>query len=523
MPGGWWDTVAVIRGDASPTGPDRRQQPRVVAMTEAAKQARVEIGMTPAQASARCAALVLLPPDPEREGEIAERLLAIAAHASADFEATAPGLVTIDLTAHPWAGRPERFQRLGHEWVSELADRELKLRVGFADNPDLAALAARIADPVRLLAGDPASLRSDLAPLPLDLVDPPPDFRAILALWGVSTLGDFAALPRDELAERLGPGAPELWDRARGRSRRLLRLFRPSREYAREADFEEEIATLEPLLFRIRDGLESLSTELGAAYLAVSTLRLTLRFPDGGDHAHLVRVPDPCRDVDRLFSLIHTRLETVPTGRPVVGFRLELGPARPAERPGQLFDTALRDPNRFAETLAQIEALVGSQHAGRPMPVDTHEPDRIVLLPFDPEETGSPPTRGASSPIPAPESGGPRRPAPGLAPVLPARQGLPLRRFRPPWPLQVTIRSDPATGSHPPLEILSGAHPGRILEWAGPWRVSGDWWEPGRLWSREEWDVRHEDGSLYRLACWREGSPGEVPIQDRWYLEGVYG
>jgi len=48
----------------------------------------------------------------------------------------------------------------------------------------------------------------------------------------------------------------------------------------------------------------------------------------------------------------------------------------------------------------------------------------------------------------------------------------------------------------------------------GPWLVSGDWWEPGTLWSRREWDVQLGDGTLYRLASQHPGH--------RWVLDGVY-
>ena len=52
---------------------------------------------------------------------------------------------------------------------------------------------------------------------------------------------------------------------------------------------------------------------------------------------------------------------------------------------------------------------------------------------------------------------------------------------------------------------------GRVLELAGPWRTSGDWWtiDP---WERDEWDIALSDGVLYRIYC---APPG-------WFVEGSY-
>ena len=44
----------------------------------------------------------------------------------------------------------------------------------------------------------------------------------------------------------------------------------------------------------------------------------------------------------------------------------------------------------------------------------------------------------------------------------------------------------------------------------GPWRASGNWWEPG-AWEREEWDAATSDGKVIRLVR----QPGG------WFVEGV--
>jgi len=51
---------------------------------------------------------------------------------------------------------------------------------------------------------------------------------------------------------------------------------------------------------------------------------------------------------------------------------------------------------------------------------------------------------------------------------------------------------------------------GAVAAAAGPWRVSGDWWDDA--FSREEWDVALAGGGAFRL--FRDRLRGE------WFVEG---
>ena len=46
----------------------------------------------------------------------------------------------------------------------------------------------------------------------------------------------------------------------------------------------------------------------------------------------------------------------------------------------------------------------------------------------------------------------------------------------------------------------------RVVGCAGPWRVSGEWWDAG-AWARDEWDVALSDGAVCRLA--RDAAPAD--------------
>src|SRR5437870_6133551 len=101
---------------------------------------------------------------------------------------------------------------------------------------------------------------------------------AILHKWGIHTLGQLAALDKEQLGARLGPEAIRMWERANGQSKRLLKLVRPPEAFEESFEFEHEIETAEPLLFMLRRFLEQLSLRLSAIYLVAKELTLRITF-----------------------------------------------------------------------------------------------------------------------------------------------------------------------------------------------------------------------------------------------------
>ncbi len=483
-------------------GEKSRGKVPVIALSPAARARGILPGMTASQAQARHAALVLRYRRPAEEMALQERLLECAASFTPDFESTAPGLCTLDLVGSPHARGPGGAEAFGRDATGLLANDHLRATAGIADHPDLALLAARLADaaavsgtPVRVLRGTPEAIRALLAPLPVAALDPSEETRRVLALWGVHTFGDLLALPREDAAERLGAEAARLWALARGGSPRLLRLVRTPESFARSVAFEYGIETLEPLLFSLRRLLETLAARLAAVYQVAGSLRLILGFADASTHERFFRVPEPCRDVDLLFRILHTHLDGFTAEAPVIALALDAQPVRAGSSQFHLFESSLRDPNRFAETLARLEALLGRERVGAPEYRASHRPDAGGLRPFQAD---------GGKKVALDET---------LATAVPLdvllKLGPALRRFRPPVPVRVASDRD-----HVPLALVSGPTTGRFRQVLGPWLVSGDWWERGTLWSRREWDVQLEDDTLYRLASQHPGN--------EWLLDGVY-
>ena len=319
--------------------------------------------------------------------------------------------------------------------------------------------------------------------MPLATAAPPPALAQILAGWGVHTLGALTDLPRADITLRLGAAGAALWARAAGETTRPLHPVSPPREFSGAFAFEDAVETLEPLLFILRRLIDRLTLELTAAGFVAEELSLALTLADESTHTRTFRLPTPSAAPDLLFRALHTHLESLQTPSPIAALHLHVTPVRPLVRQHGLFDTSLRDPHGFSESLARAVAVVGSDRVGTPQLTDTHRPDAFAL---------SPP----ASVIP-----------PAAPPPLHAALGLPLRRFRPPLPTNVEL-----VGHAPAFVWCDYAH-GPVASTRGPWRGSGEWWETGRSWEREEWDVALADGcGLYRLLRTPTG----------WFIEGEY-
>ncbi|MBL9200067.1 MAG: hypothetical protein JNL39_06140, partial [Opitutaceae bacterium] len=241
---------AVLRTEADPANrpaalfSDHGKKSLVLAANPAARAAGVTPGLTAPQAVARCPRLVIRAPSPRAEAEARATLLAVGLTLSPIIEDTAPGICTIDLKG---ADLPACHAR-GRHAAAELQRHGLPGTAGLARTPLLALYAARAADHFLAVTDE----KNFLAPLPLAAADPPPDLAGVLAHWGLRTLGDLTALPRDEIIRRFGAAGLALWQRATGGEPRPLRPVAPPRDFSAALEFEEAIETLEPLLFILR-------------------------------------------------------------------------------------------------------------------------------------------------------------------------------------------------------------------------------------------------------------------------------
>ena len=315
----------------------------------------------------------------------------------------------------------------------------------------------------------------------------------ILDKWGIHTLGQFAALDREQLGARLGPEAIRMWERANGQSDRMLKLIRPPESFEESFEFENEIETAEPLLFMLRRFLEQFAIQLSGIYLVTKELTLRITFTNKQIYERIFKIPQPTNNVDLLFRMLHTHLENFKSGYPIVAVALNAQPIKPAREQFGLFETTLRNPHQLSETLARLTGLLGADHVGTPVLEETHRADAFRMEPFLWNWTSTGGNGGRSSATP-----GAHPKARGSSPLH--TLGLALRRFRSAPSASVLLHEDR------PMHIRGADVSGKIIDLRGPYLISGNWWDE-KSWAHAEWDLQLDAGDLVRCheseATWR--------------------
>jgi len=414
-------------------------------------------------------------------------LSALAFEFSPTVEQNAPDTVTFDVSGlDRLFGLP---QDIAATIARRAAETKLQVNIALASNPDAAICAARGFSGVSLIPyGDEAKF---LGTLPLRLLNPSPELQETLDRWGIRRFQDLAALPPLGIAERLGPEGLRLHELARGEvERKLLPLEDPLR-FEDEIELEYPVELLEPLAFLLARLVNGLATRLAARALATNELHLRLKLETRAVHERTLRLPVPSLDTKAFLKLLQLDLTAHPPAAPIVHVWLGVNPVKPQSAQSGLFLPAAPEPVKLELTLARIKSIVGEERVGSPELLDTHRPDAFRV-----SKWGGPSSfvvRHVSSRSMADDK------RPSAPPVVS------LRIFRPPLAARVAL----ASGQ--PSFVAAESIRGKILDLAGPWRTSGDWWTSDP-WIRDEWDIALSDGALYRLYCSPRG----------WFVEGSY-
>lgn len=428
------------------------------------------------RALVRCPDLAILSRCPDRESMLLAKLVEFADRFTADVEITSADTVLLDLTG---------TKRTHFNGLETLPDPEVEVSHALAETPDLAHFA--VLEP--RTRGRFISIR-EIGMLPLPLIgklDDGAGFLDQLELLGLQTLADFRQLPRQGLAERFGSRAGYWHDLVSGKNRRLLKLYRPPETFLQTLEFDDPVHSAEALVFAFNRLLHVLASRLATRHLAASVLKIRLRLTEGGMKRE-IHLPEPLRDPVALLKPIQTLIDSLVLPSPVMAVELDADATIPFSRQNDWTRRQLPNPERWADTLAKLEAVVGSGRVGIPISQEVHRPDAFKLR--DATATGS----GSS------------------ASDIPPTCSLPLRRFRPPVKISVAFESNPKAYPRP-LALLTGPHCGQVLESRGPFPSSGNYWDPDESWKRVEWDIRVEEAPLIRLSYQPDGP---------WQLEGTY-
>lgn len=453
----------------------RRESP-LIALNPAAEATGIQTGWPLGRALIRCPNLLLADRLPDAEAHLHRQLTQLASSLTPTFEASSPDTVILDFRG---------FRKKIEHLLETIDSNEFETWWVRSVNPDLALLAVRM----ERFRGRLVSA-TDLDPLPvssLALLGASEAQLTWLDLLGIRHFGDFRKLPRQAVNERLGADGGRWHDLLNAKSVRNIRLDRPIESFVQGVDLEESATDLAPVLFAIKRLLQTIVGDLRARGLAVGWVGYRLGLEGGGGWERRLRLPEPRLEVAGILRLLEVDLGFRRWQAGVLRVEVEVGASFGVAVQREWFGRELPQPERWVETLARLEALLGPERVGVPSPPESFAPEGFRLLPA----------------LAAAKAGvGDYRP----------ESALPLWRYRP--PREAVVASEWQDRQPVPLAVLNGPHTGRIVDRRGPFPSSGNWWDPATAWQRLEWDVQLEGSELLRLVF--------LP-PERWQIDGCYG
>jgi protein ImuB len=494
---------------------------RVAAANEKARRAGIECGMSKLNAG-QFTGVEIRARSVAQEKSTHAALLDIGWSVSPRIEDSAPDAIVLDISGLTFLFPSEeeiaaRLMELSREcgWTAQVAT---------AANVDTAWIAARGFRGITVIpAGREAEM---LGRLPVAALSLPLEISETLRRWGIHTCAALAALPMEELSERLGQEGIRLHTLARGARSRSMAIAAAENIFEEEMELDDGVEDLEPLSFLLGRLLDQLCARLRARALAAASIRVRFELEatfEGGPVAPMgqknprgtyqrdLQLPVPSGDSKMLLKLLRLRLQGDSPGAPIVEITIAAEAARPRAAQGGLFLPTFPDPEKLELTIARITHVVGEENVGSPALLDTHRPGEFQMRRFvarpDAAEKSAVGSLAAENHFPHAATAS-------------------FRIFRPALPVQLELRD------RRPAQLIFQGKRGEVLAAAGPWRTSGDWWREDP-WDQDEWDLEVRFPTAVKReraradSVEKNGDRGRYRIyydalRKSWFVRGIY-
>jgi protein ImuB len=503
----------------------------VLACSAAARAAGVRRGQRVRDAQRLCPELRTHPRDEAAEERGFEPVVQAVEDVAAGVEVVRPGLIALAAPGPArYHGGEARLALLVREAVADVgvgvpgqeADEEaqpdpLGCGVGVADGAFAASLAARLPvdEPLIVPPGGGAAF---LAPYPLRVFDRP-ELSGLLERLGIRTLGEFAALPAADVANRFGPVGVQAHRLARGLDPRPPAPRRPGEDLSALHLFDPPAERDEQVLFAAKSLADDWRDGLAAAGVTCASVRIELATEGGAQSARSWRNGDvlgSALSAQALAQRVRWQLDgwrtrTARTRQgpdssvaeiaadPLVSLRLVPGPLVVDTGSQQALWGRETVPDRVGRAAERVQALLGHDGVTLLQLTGGRDPAaRIIRTPWGEK----PPTSEEDAPWP----GAVPDPAP---PLLPEDQPPVLLLDENGAHVEVSGR---VRLSARPAVLVLGGRPLRVATWAGPWPYHEQPWRPAAARRRARVQVSVADGRAFLLAL-EHGA---------WRVEGVY-
>ena len=281
------------------------------------------------------------------------------------------------------------WSALERRWRRELAEFGHAPTLAVAPVPAAASAFARKHD--GLFIDQRAPMLATVGALPISASGLAAGQITLLYNVGLRTLREVFALPRPELARRIGSTALIALDRLRGDANEAIALYRPPERFAHRIEFDYRIEAWPPLLFPLRRLCGELSLFLTARDGGVQRCELVLEHEDRAATHICVELLNPQRDAHTLYELARGRLERAALAAPVSGIALiarDLPPLCPRHK--DLFESKREQQLDWPELTERLRAHLGDRSVHQLAIVAEHRPERAWSFAADKKSTLEP-------------------------------------------------------------------------------------------------------------------------------------
>ncbi len=267
-----------LQGRPVIVGGDPAARGVVSAASYEARRYGVHSAMPLRTAARLCPEGVFLPGRPDRYRELSEQVMAIFGSYTPLVEPISLDEAFLDVTASITAfGNGESIARRLKERV--LAEVGLVVSVGVATNKLCAKVASDLRKPDALVVVPPGGEAAFLAPLPVSrLWGVGPRSQEALRDFGVTTIGQLAAVGEATLRRRFGQHGADLAARARGIDPSPVVPVQAPKSVGHEHTFEHDVIDRARLDATLLDLADSVASRLRQHSLAAGAVQLKLRY-----------------------------------------------------------------------------------------------------------------------------------------------------------------------------------------------------------------------------------------------------
>jgi DNA polymerase-4 len=246
-----------------------------------------------------CPDLVVVLPDMQKYRTISREIFGVLARSGRPVEGLSLDEAFVDLGAARFDDAREMAAQLRREMYDTTG---LTVSAGVASGKMIAKIASDTCKPDGLLAIAPGDEAAFLAPLPVALLwGIGPKTQTRLSVFGVTTIGEIAALDDTRLRELFGSWGHGVRELARGIDHRAVEPERETKSISTEETFEYDVSDEAQLIDVLRTQARELAEALEREGSVAQTIGVKIKRADFTIVGRQTHLAEPTRDARRIF------------------------------------------------------------------------------------------------------------------------------------------------------------------------------------------------------------------------------